>query len=159
LKKVLLIPIRFCVKKTGKPSSINIARATIKKIGEKIKSSISAKSLLSIKVRYINTAKLMKLCQAMKHILTIFIFYVCNRTFSQSKRHIVSFEILPPLKGKTITSIYDHLDPLMEFKPSWINVTYHRNETMFKKKTDGTFEKVDVRKRPGTGGGVFVLLL
>jgi methylenetetrahydrofolate reductase (NADPH) len=40
----------------------------------------------------------------------------------------------------------------MEFKPSWINVTYHRSETMFKKKTDGTFEKVDVRKRPGTVG-------
>ena len=65
---------------------------------------------------------------------------------------LVSFEILPPLKGKTITSIYDHLDPLMEFKPSWINVTYHRSETMFKKKIDGTFEKVDVRKRPGTVG-------
>ncbi|WP_239511865.1 methylenetetrahydrofolate reductase, partial [Klebsiella pneumoniae] len=40
----------------------------------------------------------------------------------------------------------------MEFKPSWINVTYHRSETMFKKKADGTFEKVDVRKRPGTVG-------
>src|SRR3981081_1600595 len=62
----------------------------------------------------------------------------------------VSFEILPPLKGKTISSIYDHLDPLMEFKPSFINVTYHRSETMFKKKSDGTFEKVEVRKRPGT---------
>ena len=71
---------------------------------------------------------------------------------AKAKDILVSFEILPPLKGKTITSIYDHLDPLMEFKPSWINVTYHRSETMFKKKTDGTFEKVDVRKRPGTVG-------
>src|ERR1700678_2294234 len=65
---------------------------------------------------------------------------------------LVSFEILPPLKGKTINSIYDHLNPLMEFKPAFINVTYHRSETMFKKKTDGTFEKVEVRKRPGTVG-------
>jgi methylenetetrahydrofolate reductase (NADPH) len=65
---------------------------------------------------------------------------------------LVSFEVLPPLKGKSINSIYDHLDPLMEFKPSWINVTYHRSESMFKKKTDGTFEKVEVRKRPGTVG-------
>ena len=64
----------------------------------------------------------------------------------------LSFEVLPPLKGKTIVSLYDHLDPLMEFKPSWINVTYHRSETMFKKKADGTFEKVEVRKRPGTVG-------
>ena len=71
---------------------------------------------------------------------------------AKAKDTLVSFEILPPLKGKTITSIYDHLDPFMEFKPSWINVTYHRSETMFKKKTDGTFEKVDVRKRPGTVG-------
>lgn len=65
---------------------------------------------------------------------------------------LVSFEILPPLKGKTINSIYDHLDPLMEFKPSFINVTYHRSEFVFKKKADSTFEKVEVRKRPGTVG-------
>ncbi|MGG9970854.1 methylenetetrahydrofolate reductase [NAD(P)H] [Ferruginibacter sp. SUN002] len=69
---------------------------------------------------------------------------------AQAKDTLVSFEILPPLKGKTINSIYDHLNPLMEFKPSFINVTYHRSETMFKKKGDGTFEKVEVRKRPGT---------
>jgi methylenetetrahydrofolate reductase (NADPH) len=70
----------------------------------------------------------------------------------QAKGTLVSFEILPPLKGRTISSIYDHLDPLMEFKPSFINVTYHRSETMFKKKADGTFDKVEVRKRPGTVG-------
>lgn len=70
----------------------------------------------------------------------------------QAKNTLLSFEILPPLKGKSIQSIYDHLDPLMEFKPSWINVTYHRSETAFKKKTDGSFEKVEVRKRPGTVG-------
>ncbi len=71
---------------------------------------------------------------------------------SQAKKTILSLEVLPPLKGKTITSLYDHLDPLMEFKPSWINVTYHRSESMFKKKADGTFEKIEVRKRPGTVG-------
>jgi len=71
---------------------------------------------------------------------------------TQAKGTLVSFEILPPLKGKTINSIYDHLDPMMAFHPAFINVTYHRSETMFKKKTDGTFEKVEVRKRPGTVG-------
>ena len=69
---------------------------------------------------------------------------------NQAKKTLISFEILPPIKGKGINAIYEHLDPLMEFKPSFINVTYHRSETMFKKKTDGTFEKVEVRKRPGT---------
>lgn len=71
---------------------------------------------------------------------------------NQAKDTIISFEILPPLKGKGINAIYDHLDPLMEFKPSFITVTYHRSEFVFKKKADGTFEKVDVRKRPGTVG-------
>lgn len=65
---------------------------------------------------------------------------------------LVSFEILPPLKGKSIDSIYDHLDPIMEFSPAYINVTYHRSEQMFKKKADGSFEKVEIRKRPGTVG-------
>lgn len=70
----------------------------------------------------------------------------------ESKETVISFEILPPLKGKTINSIYDHLNPLMEFKPAFINVTYHRSEQVFKKKADGTFDKVEVRKRPGTVG-------
>lgn len=70
----------------------------------------------------------------------------------QAKDTLISFEILPPLKGRDISSIYNHLDPLMEFKPSWINVTYHRADTTIKKRDDGTFEKVAIRKRPGTVG-------
>ena len=67
-----------------------------------------------------------------------------------AKDCLISFEILPPLKGKGIQSLYDHLDPLMEHNPAFINVTYHRSEHVFKKKADGSFEKVIVRKRPGT---------
>ncbi len=69
---------------------------------------------------------------------------------NHSDKTLISFEILPPLKGKGIQSLYQHLDPLMEHKPAFINVTYHRSEHVFKKKSDGTFEKVVVRKRPGT---------
>jgi len=71
---------------------------------------------------------------------------------AKAKDTLVSFEVLPPLKGRTISYIYDHLDPLMEFKPSWINVTYHRRETIIRKNEAGVEEKVDVRKRPGTVG-------
>ena len=71
---------------------------------------------------------------------------------AKAKDTLVSFEVLPPLKGKTISYIYEHLDPLMEFKPSWINVTYHRSETIIRTNTLGIEEKVDVRKRPGTVG-------
>ena len=70
----------------------------------------------------------------------------------KAKDTLVSFEILPPLKGKTIESIFNHLDPLMEFGPSFINVTYHRSEQVYKKKADGTFERIEIRKRPGTVG-------
>jgi methylenetetrahydrofolate reductase (NADPH) len=63
---------------------------------------------------------------------------------------LVSFEVLPPLKGKGIEALYKHLDPLMAFNPAFINVTYHRSEHVFKKRADGSFEKVVIRKRPGT---------
>lgn len=65
---------------------------------------------------------------------------------------LISFEVLPPLKGKSIEAIYNVLDPLMEFKPPFINVTYHRWEYMYKHQPDGSFRKVLVRKRPGTIG-------
>lgn len=68
----------------------------------------------------------------------------------QATDTLISFEVLPPLKGKGIEALYRHLDPLMEFNPSFINVTYHRSEHVFKKRADGSFEKVVVRKRPGT---------
>ena len=71
---------------------------------------------------------------------------------AKAKDTLVSFEVLPPLKGRTISYIYEHLDPLMEFKPSWINVTYHRSETITRTNAAGVEEKVDVRKRPGTVG-------
>ena len=69
---------------------------------------------------------------------------------AQGKDTLVSFEVLPPLKGKGIEALYKLLDPLMEFRPSFINVTYHRSEHVFKKNADGSFQKVVVRKRPGT---------
>lgn len=65
---------------------------------------------------------------------------------------LISFEILPPLKGKSIDSITKVLDPLMEFQPPFIDVTYHREEFEYKQTPSGYFEKVAVRKRPGTVG-------
>lgn len=65
---------------------------------------------------------------------------------------LFSFEILPPLKGKSIQSIYDGIDPLMEFKPRYINVTYHREEFVYKERENGLLEKIAIRKRPGTVG-------
>ncbi|MBK8443236.1 MAG: methylenetetrahydrofolate reductase [NAD(P)H] [Sphingobacteriales bacterium] len=71
---------------------------------------------------------------------------------ANSQKTLISFEILPPLKGKSIESLYNVLDPLMEFQPPFINVTYHRSEYIFKRRPDGSFEQVVLSKRPGTVG-------
>jgi len=65
---------------------------------------------------------------------------------------LFSFEILPPLKGQNIQSVFDGIDPLMEFKPPFIDVTYHREEYIYKELENGLLEKKVVRKRPGTVG-------
>lgn len=71
---------------------------------------------------------------------------------NNSKQTIFSFEILPPLKGQNIQSIFDNIDPLMEFKPPFIDVTYHREEYVYKELSDGLLKKQVVKKRPGTVG-------
>ena len=65
---------------------------------------------------------------------------------------LFSFEILPPVKGQSVQSIFDAIDPLMEFNPPFIDVTYHREEYIYKKRENGLLEKVSTRKRPGTVG-------
>lgn len=65
---------------------------------------------------------------------------------------LISFEVLPPLKGGSMKAIFDTLDPLMEFKPPFIDVTYHREEFLYKKRDSGYYEKTSIRKRPGTVG-------
>jgi methylenetetrahydrofolate reductase (NADPH) len=70
----------------------------------------------------------------------------------QSDSTLFSFEILPPKKGDTIESIYATIDPLMEFRPAFIDVTYHREEIVYKPRPGGLLERTVVRKRPGTVG-------
>lgn len=65
---------------------------------------------------------------------------------------LFSFEILPPLKGQNIQSIFDAIEPLMEFNPPFIDVTYHREEYEYKDAGNGLLEKKVVKKRPGTVG-------
>jgi methylenetetrahydrofolate reductase (NADPH) len=61
-----------------------------------------------------------------------------------------SVEILPPVKGQNIQHIFQTLDPLAELNPSFIDVTYHREEYVYKKHPNGLLERKSVRKRPGT---------
>lgn len=65
---------------------------------------------------------------------------------------LFSFEVIPPQKGSSINDLYKNIDPLMEFKPPFIDVTTSREEYIFIEKENGLFEKKITRKRPGTIG-------
>ncbi len=65
---------------------------------------------------------------------------------------LISFEVLPPLKGGSMSGIFKTLDPLMEFKPPFVDVTYHREEYIYQQHASGYYEKTAIRKRPGTVG-------
>ena len=67
-------------------------------------------------------------------------------------RTLFAFELLPPLKGQNIESILSAIDTLREFSPSYINVTYHREEIKLVEREGGLLERRVVRKRPGTVG-------
>lgn len=69
---------------------------------------------------------------------------------NNSEKTLFSFELLPPLRGHNINSIYRTTDPLMVYNPSFINVTYHQEEVVYKKRENGLLEKKTIRKRPGT---------
>jgi len=65
---------------------------------------------------------------------------------------LFSFEIIPPQKGQSIQKLYDNIDPLMEFKPPFIDVTTSREEHVYIKKEGGLLEQKITRMRPGTVG-------
>ncbi len=73
-----------------------------------------------------------------------------TEAFRQSDRTILSFELLPPLKGSDASRIYRTIENLLEFNPRFINITTHRDEIEFREQPDGTIERRVVRKRPGT---------
>nr|HPI44387.1 methylenetetrahydrofolate reductase [Tenuifilaceae bacterium] len=70
----------------------------------------------------------------------------------KSKSTLFSFELLPPLKGHNIQTIFDSIDKLVEFNPAYINITYHKEEVVYRPDPFGGVEPVKVRRRPGTVG-------
>lgn len=64
---------------------------------------------------------------------------------------LFSFEIIPPKKGKNIQELYNNIDPLMEFKPPFIDVTTSREQYIYIEK-NGLLDRKITRMRPGTLG-------
>ncbi|XOD68623.1 MAG: methylenetetrahydrofolate reductase [NAD(P)H] [Flavobacteriales bacterium AspAUS03] len=71
---------------------------------------------------------------------------------ARAKKTLFSFEILPPLRGQGIEGVFNTLDPLMEFNPPFIDVTYHREEFVYIDRGDRLLQKKTISRRPGTVG-------
>ena len=61
-----------------------------------------------------------------------------------------SFEVLPPLRGNSIDSLFSSVERLMQFEPAYINITTHRTDVVYKEVAAGIFQRMTERKRPGT---------
>ena len=75
-----------------------------------------------------------------------------SEILAQPEHSRFSLELLPPLKGQHIDSIYRAMDALSPFEPAFVDVTYHREEYVYREVGPGLLQKRTVRKRPGTVG-------
>lgn len=102
-----------------------------------------------------------------KNFVTIFPYHFCYFSASSLENYnlkvsehiqkaagstLFSFEVLPPQKGKNMDDLLKVIEPLMDFNPPFIDVTYHPEETLYRKQEDGTIIEIPLRKRPGTVG-------
>ena len=72
--------------------------------------------------------------------------------YDNAKEPLISFEIIPPKRGKSAKEIFDAVEKMMEVNPPFIDVTYHAAEATFEELPDGTVKRHIKRKRPGTIG-------
>lgn len=61
-----------------------------------------------------------------------------------------SFEMLPPLRGNSIEKSLAGIEPLLEFKPAYVNITTHRTEVKYVHMGGGTYRASSAQRRPGT---------
>jgi len=65
---------------------------------------------------------------------------------------LISYEIIPPYRGKSATHVYNIIDELIKFSPPFIDVTSHAAAPIYLEQGDGSFKRKSTRKRPGTIG-------
>ena len=69
----------------------------------------------------------------------------------KADRPLISFEIIPPLRGKHVHHLLKLVDDLAEFEPPFIDITSHAAQVSYEETADG-FRQLVKRKRPGTLG-------
>ena len=61
-----------------------------------------------------------------------------------------SFEVLPPLKGTGTERLFSTIEKFRDFNPAYINITTHHSEYVYRELENGQYERLRVRRRPGT---------
>ncbi len=69
-----------------------------------------------------------------------------------AKKPLFTFEILPPLKGRSVETINEMIEALLPYNPAYINITNHQMVNIYVEREDGLIERKWTRKRPGTIG-------
>jgi methylenetetrahydrofolate reductase (NADPH) len=71
---------------------------------------------------------------------------------ARATRPLISFEIIPPLRGGTLQRLLELIEGLQRFAPPFIDITSHSAEAAYDEQRDGTVVRRVRRKRPGTLG-------
>ncbi|MDR8393589.1 methylenetetrahydrofolate reductase [Aliifodinibius sp. S!AR15-10] len=72
--------------------------------------------------------------------------------YDKASEPLISFEIIPPKRGGSVSEVFESLDKIVKYNPPFIDVTYHAAESYFEELPDGTIKRHIKRKRPGTIG-------
>jgi methylenetetrahydrofolate reductase (NADPH) len=70
---------------------------------------------------------------------------------AQANRPLISFEVIPPLRGGDARALLRLIEDVMPYGPPFIDVTSHPAEVVYEETPEGIRRKVK-RKRPGTLG-------
>ena len=70
---------------------------------------------------------------------------------AKAKEPLISFELIPPMRGGDIVSLLAVLDDIVKYNPPFIDITSHSAEVVYEETSQG-IRKIVKRKRPGTLG-------
>ncbi len=70
---------------------------------------------------------------------------------AEAKRPLISFEIIPPLRGGDIKGLLGLIESLVQHRPPFIDITSHAAQVVYDETPNGIERKIK-RKRPGTLG-------
>lgn len=73
-----------------------------------------------------------------------------SEILKNTDKTLFSFEVLPPVKGKSIEQVFSTIDQLLPYNPAFIEVTTHRTDYVYKEQPDGTYIRVEEKTRPYT---------